>query len=196
MRPTSRVTSPLVAATLMTRVGRVTSALVAAALVTTFAMGPARAEQPANAKTLDDLLDTIKRSTSGEDAALKQREAAFRANRDQRNAMLKAAEKRLADAQRRGAELERRFDDQRTFSISRRVGAYRGKTTGHAFERYLPRGVPICNRDRFRRLHGDHTRIVALHRNRHTVRPGGSRECHLEVGRRSNRNSVRPHEGE
>ena len=114
MRPVGRLTSPLVAATLMTRAGRVTSALVAATLVTTLALGPARAQQPDSAKTLDDLLDTIKRSTSGEDAALKRREAAFRANRDQRNAMLKAAEKRLADAQRRGAELERRFDDNKT----------------------------------------------------------------------------------
>jgi biopolymer transport protein ExbB len=69
-----------------------------------------RSEEPPKAASLDELLNMIKADWRQEDAALKQREEYFINAKDERERLLKEAQKALAAEQKKTEELEKEFD--------------------------------------------------------------------------------------
>ncbi len=65
----------------------------------------------ANANALDDLLQEVKSNRISEAKLNKEREAEFRAARDQKQALLNKAKKELSDAQERQKQLQQAFAD-------------------------------------------------------------------------------------
>lgn len=91
-----------------------TKSILFAAAITMSAGSMAAEEANTAPQTLDQLLQTVKQARSQENKENRQREAEFRADRADKQALLRQAKAKLAAAQKHGAELQQQFQKNET----------------------------------------------------------------------------------